>query len=1639
MNALIVREDSPAEDIAVIGLGCLFPGAPDVATFWRNIVSKKSAITAPPPEAWDEDVFYDVASQENDRVYCKMGGYLGPLAFFDPLDHGVMPRSVEGGEPDQWLALRVARDALRDAGYPGGVPHSDRAALILGKGTYANRGTISVVYHGVVIDYTLQLLKSINPDLTDEDLARVREDLKRHLPRFDVETAPSLIPNVTVGRIANRLDLMGPSYTIDAACASSLLAVDIAIKGLRHGEYDLALVGGMQVATPVPVLSLFCRLKALSLTGSIRPFDKDADGTLLSEGLGVAVLKRRADAERDGDRIYAFVKSTGAASDGRAVSVLAPRVEGEELALRRAYEGGGIPPQTVGLVEAHGTATLVGDAVEVEALGRVFGGRHGPPRCALGSVKSMIGHTLPAAGMAGFIKAALSLYHKVLPPTLGVTEPSPRLKLERTPFYVNTETRPWIHGATTHARRAGVNAFGFGGINAHVVLEEAPASDDYQAHDGVWETELCLFAGRTRAEVAAAAREVVRAVQKVPELKLADVAFTLASRWTATRARDVVLSIVASSVDDLQGKVERALARMADPSCVKIKDVAGIYFFGEQLAAQGTLAFVFPGEGAQYVNMLGDLCRHFPEVRACFDEMDRHFIDDPRNYVLSDLVFPPPSFSDADRQQAERRLFDMDAAVEAIYTANHAVHTLLTGLGITPAGMLGHSTGEYSAMRAANMFDDRGYQTRVRELNRIYHGATADGRLPGQARLIAVGSSRERVERACAPFGDRVRVAMDNCRHQVVVVASPAVAGAVEEVLKTEGFLYEILAFDRPYHTPAFAEYAQGLKAFLQESIAQPPSVPLYSATSAARFPADLAGIQELAYEHWLRPVEFRRTIEQMYADGFRIFVEAGPRGNLTAFVDDILGGRAYAAIPANTSRRSGVTQLHHLLAHLAAHGTPLTLAPLYRTRRPSTIDMTHPVDPGAPARILGRVKIPTGTPQMGLSPDVASWLRARMQSGGTAAQRAPVQAARAVEVPTAALPAPPAEGAAVHEHVYAGAPSTQTDPGAASLSTQVMSAFMGTMDRFLTLQQDLIGPMLAGPLAPPIDELGNPAFIHEIVSHQPGDELVARCSVGLDRYPCLRDHTLGRDVSAEDPALEGFPLVPFTLMTEIMAEAATLLAPGGVLTGMRQVRVNRWVALDRGPATFEVRAQMTGPAEVAVRLLERDGVSVAPVAEGVMVFAAAYAAPPMAEPLELPDAQPYDLPPERLYKEAMFHGPSFQGVLSIDRVGHMGAHSSVAVLDRSRLIAQDLPSSLVTDFVLLDMPGQVLGFWASQFIEQGFLVLPFQLESLTLYGPPLPPGERLTCLVRISVFGEERIRASFDLVHADGRIWARFDGWEDRRFDVPPIILNLLLTPEIVALAQPWPGLPMGPGLERFVTRRLGTDMFPPGWLSAHGHLWTRVLAANILNRAERERWHAMQAPHGRRTEWLLGRIAAKDAVREYVRLNHGLDLSPADVELTPDEHGRPIVYGAWTRHLRRTPLVSITHVNGVAVAIAGEDEQVLGIGVDLERLGRMRPATARVAFTERELAMIESVDAADREAWSLRFWCAKEACAKATGKGLGSPHAFLVQTMNRETGAVSVTWDASNHTIDFLAMTAQDGDWLAATCAAVTEGTRR
>ncbi len=472
----------------MIGIGCLFPRADGLSAFWANIVNGVDTITEVPASHWRIADYHDADPRAPDRVYTARGGFLDPVAF-NTTQFGVPPNSLEATDTSQLLGLVAAHQALADAGYGDGARPLDRrrVSVILGV-----TGTLELVVPlGARLGHphwrrALQEA-GVAADVAEDVVQRISDS---YVP-WQENSFPGLLGNVVAGRIANRLDLGGTNCVVDAACASSLSAIHLAALELQTGKADLVLTGGVDTFNDIFMYMCFSKTPALSPTGDARPFDADGDGTILGEGLGMVVLKRLADARRDGDRVYAVLRGLGSSSDGKGNAVYAPRSEGQIEALREAYRAAGVTPDTIELLEGHGTGTKVGDAAEVSALTAVYGetGRSGS-WCALGSVKSQVGHTKAAAGAAGLIKAVAALYHKVLPPTLKVRRPLEALEAGRGPFYVNAGKRPWL-SCPTHPRRAAVSAFGFGGSNFHAVLEEADPAKPGVDWDG--ETQLVVL------------------------------------------------------------------------------------------------------------------------------------------------------------------------------------------------------------------------------------------------------------------------------------------------------------------------------------------------------------------------------------------------------------------------------------------------------------------------------------------------------------------------------------------------------------------------------------------------------------------------------------------------------------------------------------------------------------------------------------------------------------------------------------------------------------------------------------------------------------------------------------------------------------------------------------------------------------------------------------------------------------------------------------------------------------------------------------------------------------------------------------------------------------------------------------------
>ncbi|MGW7819679.1 SDR family oxidoreductase [Streptomyces puniciscabiei] len=566
-----VEPEPPAPlDVAVVGMACMFPGAPDLATFWTNIVSGRDAVTEVPPERWDPAVHHAAGSTAS-----KWGGFL-PRIPFDPLRYGIPPASLGSIEPVQLLSLEAARRALEDAGYGAQGRAFDRARTSVVFGAEAGSDLSNAV-----------TLRAVLPSY----YGKVPDGVEEQLPRLTEDSFPGMLANVISGRIANRLDLGGANFTVDAACASSLAALDVACKELVAGTSDLVLCGGADLHNGINDYVLFSSVHALSPTGRSRAFDASADGIALGEGVACVVLKRLADAERDGDRIYGVVKGLGSASDGRSLGLTAPRPEGQRAALERAYRNAGVSPADVGLVEAHGTGTVVGDRTELTVLGEVFteaGAENG--HCALGSVKSQIGHTKCAAGLAGLIKTVLALHTGVTPPTLHLERPNPAWTEDGSPFAFHTRARPWP--APAAERLAGVSAFGFGGTNFHAVLAaHADAVPPRQALDA-WPAELFLFRGRDTAAAHRQAAELLRAAEADGHpWRLRDLALAAAHR-ADTSHEPAQAALVARDTEELTRQLRRLLTGEHDPA-------AGIHVADPVTEPEGEgAADSVPGEAA---------------------------------------------------------------------------------------------------------------------------------------------------------------------------------------------------------------------------------------------------------------------------------------------------------------------------------------------------------------------------------------------------------------------------------------------------------------------------------------------------------------------------------------------------------------------------------------------------------------------------------------------------------------------------------------------------------------------------------------------------------------------------------------------------------------------------------------------------------------------------------------------------------------------------------------------------------------------------------------------------------------------------------------------------------------------------------
>ena len=899
--------------LAVVGLSALFPKAANIEEFWSNIRRGVDAITEVPSSHWNPQDYFDENQKSPDMTYARRGGFLSPLPF-DPLEFGISPNNLEAIDTSQLLGLVGAKRALDHAGYGSGRTFDrSRVGCILGV-----TGTLEMVIPlGARLGHPRwrQALKDagVADDVAEDVVNRISQS---YVP-WQENSFPGLLGNVVAGRIANRLDLHGTNCVVDSACASSLSAIHLAALELWTGRSDMVVSGGIDTFNDIFMFMCFSKTPALSPTGDARPFSDEADGTILGEGVGIVVLKRLADAERDGDKIYAVLKGIGTSSDGAGNAVYAPKAEGQIRCLQDAYRVAGVSPDTVELVEAHGTGTKVGDATEVSGLMNVYQstGRK-QAWCAVGSIKSQIGHTKAAAGAAGIIKAIFALQHRVLPPTIKVNRPPAAILADDSPFYVNTEARPWLKPAG-YPRRAAVSAFGFGGSNFHCVLEESPQKFDQPDWDG--DVQVIALSASSVNELSESVRSKLAPLAAAEWSGVRSFASASRSQFKPQHSHRMLL-VVERDKTDLAKQISGSLTMLERyPEKDSWSTPDGVYY--GRGAQAGKLGVLFPGQGSQYVGMLRDLTCRFPVMNDVISEANEVYADSlgqETSRRLSDYIYPHPKFTAEDRSRDDSALRATQIAQPAIGAVSLAVLAMLDHFGVEPQAVAGHSYGELTALCASRRFAPRV----------LYRLSMLRGRLMAAAQdveggMLALGAPLTQVEAALKELSVDLVVANHNSPTQVVLSGRVPEIDRANALFASRNIRGKKLAVAAAFHSPMVATASRAFRPVLDEVEFAPSRMPVYANSTAMEYPSEPDAARDLLAAQLARPVNFVREIERMYSDGVKTFLEVGPGGVLTGLVNSILTGRDSRAIAIDSSqgKRGGLVDLAGALAQLSSLG----------------------------------------------------------------------------------------------------------------------------------------------------------------------------------------------------------------------------------------------------------------------------------------------------------------------------------------------------------------------------------------------------------------------------------------------------------------------------------------------------------------------------------------------------------------------------------------------------------------------------------------------------------------------------------------------------------------------------------------------
>ncbi len=872
------------DEIAIIGISGRFPGAKNVEEFWQNLKNGVESITF-----FSDEELQSVGVEPNDLAdpnYVKAAPVLADVDLFDATFFGFSPKEAEITDPQHRLFLNCAWEALEDAGYDS---ESYKGSI----GIYAGTGMSSYLLFNLYPNH--ELIKSVGK----------------------LQTIIGNDKDYLVSRVSYKLNLKGPSVSVQTACSSSLVSVHLAAQSLLNNECDMALAGGVRISSPPKTGYLYEKGSILSPDGHCRAFDAEAQGTIFGSGVGVVVLKRLADAINDGDSIYAVIKGSAVNNDGSLkIGYTAPSVDGQAKVVAEAYAIAGVKPKSITYIEAHGTGTPLGDPIEISTLTQVFQASTKVKQfCAIGSVKTNVGHLEAAAGITSLIKTVLMLKHKLIPPSLNFQHPNPRIDFDNSPFYVNTKLKRWE--VNQGKRRAGVSSFGIGGTNAHLVLEEAPVIAESSLETRP--KKLLLLSAKTSSALETATKNLATYLKQHPELNIADVAYTYQVGRRAFNYRRMLLcNNISDAVNTLESiNTDRVYTSYQEPK-------------------QQSIIFMFPGQGSQYVNMALELYKFEATFRKhidiCAELLKPHLGVD-----LRDILYPAVSES----ENARHKLSTTSIAQPALFVVEFALAQLWIEWGIHPNAMIGHSLGEYVAACLADVLNLEDALTLVAARGRLMQ------QVPTGAMLSIVISEEE-----ILPFlaSSELSLAANNAPRLCVVSGAEHHITQLEQQMNDENITCRRLHVSHAFHSNSMDLILETFTRLVSKIKLSSPQIPYISNVTGTWITASQATDPNYWSKHLRQTVRFMEGIQTLTQAQNTILLEVGSGSTLSTLakltVEKSTASNVLYSISHPLDQQSDITLLLNTLGQLWLRGININWSKLYTHEQRHRISLpTYPFE----------------------------------------------------------------------------------------------------------------------------------------------------------------------------------------------------------------------------------------------------------------------------------------------------------------------------------------------------------------------------------------------------------------------------------------------------------------------------------------------------------------------------------------------------------------------------------------------------------------------------------------------------------------------------------------------------------------------